>query len=69
MIEPLLLYMVLKFGALKIIEQTRLQFCKRVLKVRSTTPNFMVYGELGRFPLEVKKIILLIPPNYFVMFM
>jgi len=31
-----------------------LKFCKRVLKVRNTTPNFMVYGELGRFPLEVK---------------
>ena len=28
-------------------------FCKRILKVRSTTPNYMVYGELGRFPLEI----------------
>ena len=28
-------------------------FCKRILQVRSTTPNYMVYGELGRFPLEI----------------
>ena len=28
-------------------------FCKRVLKVRSTTPNYMVYGELGRIPFEI----------------
>lgn len=56
MIEPILLYgsEVWGFENLKIIEQTHLKFCKRVLKVRNTTPNFMVYGELGRFPLEVK---------------
>ena len=35
------------------IEKLHLQFCKRILGVRSSTPNFMVYGELGRFPLEV----------------
>ena len=56
MIEPILLYgsEVWGFENLKIIEQTHLKFYKRVLKVRNTTPNFMVYGELGRFPLEVK---------------
>jgi hypothetical protein len=31
-----------------------LKFCKRILKVRNTTPNFIVYGELGRFPLEIR---------------
>lgn len=30
-----------------------LQICKRILKVRNSTPNFMVYGELGRFPMEI----------------
>ena len=39
---------------LKVIEQIQLKFCKRILKVRNTTPNFMIYGELGRFPLEIR---------------
>jgi hypothetical protein len=34
------------------IERVYLQFCKSILKVRNSTPNFLVYGELGRFPLE-----------------
>ena len=56
MIEPILLYgcEVWGYENVKIIEQIHLKFCKRVLKVRSTTPNFMVYGELGRFPLEIR---------------
>jgi hypothetical protein len=28
--------------------------CKRILKVRSSTPNVMVYEELGRYPLEIR---------------
>ena len=35
------------------IEKVQLNFCKRILKIRRSTPNFMVYGELGRFPLSV----------------
>ena len=38
----------------KILEQIHLKFCKRILKFRNTTPNFIVYGELGRFPLEIR---------------
>jgi hypothetical protein len=44
------------------IERVYLQFCKSILKVRNSTPNFLVYGELGRFPLETivkQKMILL----------
>jgi len=56
MVEPILLYgsEIWGYENIKIIEQVHLQFCKRILKVRTTTPNFMVYGELGRFPLEIK---------------
>ena len=36
-----------------IIEKIHLQFCKKILSVRSSTPNLMVYGELGRFPLDI----------------
>jgi hypothetical protein len=31
-----------------------LEFCKRVLSVRSSTPNLLVYAEMGRFPLELQ---------------
>jgi hypothetical protein len=56
MVEPILLYgsEIWDYENIKIIEQVHLQFCKRILKVRTTTPNFMVYGELGRFPLEIE---------------
>ena len=37
----------------KIIDQLHFNFCKRVLKVRSPTPNFIVYGELCRYPLGI----------------
>ena len=56
MIEPILIYgsEVWGYENLKFIEQIHLKYCKRVLQVRNTTPNFMVLGELGRFPIEVK---------------
>lgn len=56
MIEPILLYgsEVWGFENVKIIEQIHLKFCKRILKVRNSTPNFMVYGELCTFPLEIR---------------
>ena len=56
MVEPILLYgsEIWGYENTKIVEQIHLNFCKRILKVRSSTPNFMVYGELGRFPLEIR---------------
>jgi hypothetical protein len=35
------------------IEEVYLQFLKRILGVRVTTPNCLVYGELGRYPLDI----------------
>ena len=35
------------------IEKVHLRFCKNILKVRQTTSNYMVYGELGRYPLNI----------------
>ena len=54
LIQPILLYGCEIWGYENImnIERVHLGFCKRILGVRSTTPNFMVYGELGRVPLE-----------------
>jgi hypothetical protein len=36
------------------IETVHLKFCKSILGVSSRTTNNMVYGELGRMPLEIK---------------
>jgi hypothetical protein len=37
------------------IETLHLSFLKRVLKVRKSTSNYMVYFELGRFPLYINR--------------
>ena len=63
LVIPILLYAseVWGFENKESIEKVHLQFCKNILKVRSTTPNYMVYGELGRYPMEVmvkRKIVL-----------
>lgn len=54
LVAPVLLYAseIWGFENKNSIEKVQLQFCKSILKVRSSTPNFLVYGELGRFPLE-----------------
>ena len=39
---------------LEILERVHLQFCKRILNLRLSTPNFMVYGELGRHHLNIR---------------
>ena len=41
------------FSDLDTIERRHLQFFKYVLCVCKSTPNFMVYGELGRYPLSI----------------
>ena len=45
--------MDVKFGNLDIIERLYLKFCKYILGVNKSTPNFMVYAELGRYPLSI----------------
>ena len=42
------------YEKLQIIEKVHLQFCKQILNVKKSTPNFMVFGELGRLPLEIQ---------------
>lgn len=55
LVLPILTYSseIWGFENKSIIEKIHLQFCKKILGVRSSTPNFMVYGELGRFPIEI----------------
>jgi hypothetical protein len=55
MITPILLYgsEVWGFKNIDIIERIHLRFCKILLKLHKSTPNVMVYGELGRHPLDI----------------
>ena len=34
------------------LHEVHLQFCKNIFKVRNSTPKFLAYGEIGRFPLD-----------------
>ena len=43
------------FGKCKDIERIHLKFCKILLKVKSSTCNVGVYGELGRYPLYINR--------------
>jgi hypothetical protein len=36
------------------MEKIHLKLCKRILNVGLTTPNYMVYGELDIYPLEIR---------------
>lgn len=53
MVKPILLYGSELWGFKNsyILEKVHLKFCKLVLKLKSSTPNCFIYGELGRFPL------------------
>lgn len=55
MVVPVLLYgcEVWGFEKLDSIERVHLKFLKHILCLKSSTPNYMVYGETGRFPLSV----------------
>ena len=41
------------FGNNDILEKVHLKFCKIILHLKASTPNCMIYGELGRYPLYI----------------
>ena len=55
LVVPILLYSseIWGFHCNKEIEKLHLYYLKLILDVRSNTPNYMVYGETGRFPLDI----------------
>jgi hypothetical protein len=55
MVAPILLYGAEVWGYEKndIAETLHLEFCKYIMKVKKCTPNYIVYGELGRLPMSV----------------
>ena len=54
-VVPILLYgsEVWGFTIIDLVERLHLRFLKLLLKIRKSTPNCMVYGETGRFPLDI----------------
>jgi hypothetical protein len=42
-----------EYEDLQIIETLHLKFLKHILRLKSSTPSCMVYGETGRFPLYI----------------
>jgi hypothetical protein len=52
-VKPILLYGCELWGLSNcdIIERVHLKYCKLLLNLKSSTPNCMIYGELGRYPL------------------
>ena len=55
MVVPILLYgsEVTGFKNSEILERLCTQFYKIILNVKKTTPNAMLYGELGRYPINI----------------
>ena len=41
------------FGDISCIETVHTDFLKQVLPLKKNTPHFMIYGELGRYPLSI----------------
>ena len=52
MVKPILLYgyEIWGSGNNDVLEKVRLKFCKMILNLKTSTPNYMIYGELGRYP-------------------
>jgi hypothetical protein len=55
MVAPILLYGAEVWGVYNLheIDKLHLRFCKQILGVKSQTPNYAVFGELGRMPLYI----------------
>ena len=50
----LLLFIIVRgFGDNDILEKVYLKFCKIILHPKATTPNYVIYGELGRYLLDI----------------
>ena len=62
MVKPILLYgcEVWGYGNNEILERVQLKFCKLLLKSKTTTPSSMIYGDLGRYAIEIEKKVTLI---------
>ena len=55
MVAPILLYgsEVWGYENIKVLEVFHLKFLKSILRLKASTPSCMVYGETGRYPIDV----------------
>ena len=55
LVSPILLYASEVWGIYEYehIDKIHILFCKNILGVRTQTPNYAVYGDLGRYSLSV----------------
>lgn len=55
-ILPILLYgsEICSFEKLQLLEKVHLDFLRSILKMKKSTPLTMVYGEFGRYPIEIQ---------------
>ena len=62
LIMPILMYCseVWGFCTAPDIEKVHLYFCKRILRLKRSTASYFVYGELGRYPLYVYRLLRII---------
>ena len=40
-----------------ILEKVHVKLCQLLLNLKTSTPNFMLYGELGRYPLNMSSVL------------
>ncbi|MFI0416591.1 MAG: hypothetical protein ACH255_20940, partial [Candidatus Thiodiazotropha sp.] len=54
LVRPILLHAceIWGFGNVEVVERVQLNFLKRVLNIKNCTPNYIVYGEVGVYPLK-----------------
>lgn len=54
-VKPILLFgaEIWGYGNLDVLERIQLHFLKHILKMKNSTPNNMVYGETGCYPLQI----------------
>ena len=55
-VKPILLYgsEIWGYGKCDIIERVQLKFLKHIFKLKRSTPNHTIYGELGIFPIHIE---------------
>ena len=55
-VKPILLYgsEIWGYGNGDIIERVQLKFLKHIFKLKRSTPNHTIYGELGIFPIHIE---------------
>ena len=41
------------FGNIEVIERVQLKFMKYILKLKNSTPNYIIYCDLGMMPLKI----------------